>query len=110
MAKIKNPTKDFLSAVGGNIRKYRLKQGLTLEQLGEDIGLDKGNVHRIEAGKNITLLTMLKIALFLKTDVVKLLTNKVKVSVGDAEKLVTKKKQARTRTKSKSKKKSSKKK
>lgn len=32
---------------------------------------------------------------------VKLLNNKVKVSVGDAEKLVTKKKRARTRSKSK---------
>jgi transcriptional regulator with XRE-family HTH domain len=110
MAKSKNPTKDFLSAVGGNIRHYRQKQGLTLEQLGEDIGLDKGNVHRIEAGKNITLLTLLKIALFLKTDPLKLLGNKVKVSVGDAENLIAGKKRARTRTKSKSKKKSSRKK
>lgn len=110
MASIKNPTKNFLAAVGDKIRKQRLKQGLTLEQLGENIGLDKGNVHRIETGKNITLLTLLKIALFLKTDVVKLLDNNVKVSVGDAKNLVSMKKRARKRAKSKTKKKSSRKK
>jgi transcriptional regulator with XRE-family HTH domain len=110
MAKSKNPTKDFLSAVGGNIRRHRVKQGLTLEQLGEDIGLDKGNVHRIESGKNITLLTLLKIALFLKTDPLKLLGNNVKVSVGDAEKAIAGKKRSRTKAKSKPKKKSAKKK
>lgn len=110
MAKVKNPTKDFLQAVGAKIRYYRTKQGLTLEALGDDIGLDKGNMHRIEAGKNITLLTLLKIGLFLKVEPVKLLGSDVKVSIKDAENLISKKKRARSRAKSKPKKKSAKRK
>ncbi len=110
MATKKNPTKAFLQAVGSKIRYYRQKRNLTLENLGEYIGLDKGNVHRIEAGKNITLLTLLKISRFLKVDAEKLVTNNVRVSVGDAENLVDSKKRARSRAKSKPKKKSSKRK
>ena len=103
MATRKNPTKEFLQAVGSKIRYYRQKRNLTLENLGEYIGLDKGNVHRIEAGKNITLLTLLKISRFLGVDAEKLVNNNVKVSVGDAENLVDSKKRARTLTKSKTK-------
>lgn len=110
MATRKNPTKAFLQAVGSKIRYYRQKRNLTLENLGEHIGLDKGNVHRIEAGKNITLLTLLKISRFLKVDAEKLVSNNVKVSVNDAANLVDSKKRARSRAKSKTKKKSSKRK
>lgn len=109
MAYRTDPTKEFLQAVGDNIRYYRQKRGLTLEALGDDIGLDKGNMHRIEAGKNITLLTMLKIALFLDIDPVKLLTNDVNISLEDAEDYIVRKRQARTRSKAKAKRKTAKK-
>ncbi len=110
MAKVKDPTNDFIQAVGAKIRYYRQKRGLTLEALGDSIGLDKGNMHRIEAGKNITLVTMLKIALFLDIDAGKLLANDVKVKIKDAENQISKKRRARTAAKSKAKRKPAKKK
>lgn len=58
----KNPVDEFLVQVGDNIRRHRTRHGFTLEELGRDIGLDKSNMHRIEMGRNITLVTLLKIA------------------------------------------------
>ena len=57
---------EFMRLVGENIKKKRLKKGWTLEQLGLEIGLTKNKVHRIESGYNITLETILKIALALE--------------------------------------------
>jgi transcriptional regulator with XRE-family HTH domain len=76
----------FLEQVGQNIRNHRQKKGLTLEALGEDIGLDKSNMHRIEQGKNITLVTLLKIAAFLEISPTKLIQNTPDVLMEDAEK------------------------
>lgn len=101
MAYKSNPTQDFLKAIGENIRYYRQKRGFTLEALGDDIGLDKGNMHKIEAGKNITVLTLLKISLFLEVDPVKLLDTDVNISFEDAEKYVAQKKNERAKTKKK---------
>jgi len=75
----------FLEQVGDNIRRYRLKRGLTLEALGEDIGLDKSNMFRIEQGKNITLLTLLKVATFLDVHPSKLFNGTPDISMKDAE-------------------------
>ena len=97
MAYRPNPTKDFLEAVGENIRYYRQKRGLTLEALGDDIGLDKGNMHHIEAGKNITLETLLKIAVFLEIDPSKLVNTDVNVSLEAAEDYIVQKKNTRAR-------------
>lgn len=55
----------YLTEIGYNIKTYRIKRGLSLEKLGFDIGLDKSNMFRIEKGQNITLLTLIKIALIL---------------------------------------------
>src|SRR3954469_3421411 len=101
MAYKSNPTQEFLTAVGENIRYYRQKRGFTLEALGDDIGLDKGNMHKIEAGKNITVLTLLKISLFLEIDPAKLLDTDVNISFEDAEKYVAQKKNERTKAKRK---------
>jgi transcriptional regulator with XRE-family HTH domain len=95
MAYRQDPTQDFLVAVGDNIRYHRKKKGFTLEALGEDIGLDKSNMHHIEAGKNITLLTLLKIALFLDIDPAKLLQTNVNVTLEDAEEYVVRKREKR---------------
>jgi transcriptional regulator with XRE-family HTH domain len=80
MPAYKKPEKAFLKVVGDNIRHYRQQAGFTLEQLGEDIGLDKSNLHRIEQGKNITLLTLLKIAVFLDKDPRTLLNTNISVT------------------------------
>lgn len=86
----KDPSNDFLAAVGAKIRHYRQKEGISLIQFGDDIGLDKGNLHKIESGKNITVLTLLKIALLLKVDVSKLVSTNVKFSSKEAEKFIAK--------------------
>jgi transcriptional regulator with XRE-family HTH domain len=97
MAYRQDPTQEFLAAVGENIRYYRKKKGFTLEALGEDIGLDKSNMHHIEAGRNLTLITLLKIALFLDIEPAKLLQTNVNVTLEDAEAYIIKKKESRNR-------------
>lgn len=87
----KDTIETFLEQVGNNIRTYRQKKGLTLEALGEDIGLDKSNMYRIEQGKNITLVTLLKIAAFLEVSPGKLIQNTPDVLLEDAEKYQRKK-------------------
>lgn len=93
MAKRQDPTQDFLLAVGERIRYYRKRKGYTLDALGEDIGLDKSNMHHIEAGKNITLLTLLKIALFLDIEPAKLLQTDVSLSLEEVEDYVVRRKE-----------------
>lgn len=66
MKKKESSAKSYLKSVGENIKYYRKQRGLSLDVLGLDIGLDKSNMHKIEAGKNITLLTVLKLAVVLK--------------------------------------------
>lgn len=92
MAAPTKPEKAFLKAVGDNIRQCRQEKGYTLEQLGEDIGLDKGNLHRIEQGKNITLLTLLKIAVFLDEDPQRLISTDIAVSQKEMDEYVARKK------------------
>jgi transcriptional regulator with XRE-family HTH domain len=97
MDKALTPEQEFLRAVGVNIRNQRKSKGYTLEALGEDIGLDKSNTYRIEKGKNITLLTLLKIALFLDVNPEDLLKTDVQVAVEDAERFIAIKKASRKR-------------
>lgn len=66
MKKKESSAKSYLQNVGENIKYYRKQRGLSLDVLGLEIGLDKSNMHKIEAGKNITLLTLLKLAVVLK--------------------------------------------
>lgn len=89
------PDLRFLKAVGENIRYYRKAKGYTLEALGEDIGLDKSNTYRIERGKNITLLTLLKIAIFLDVPPQKLLDIPMNVSLDEAEQIIASKRNKR---------------
>jgi len=65
VAKDKDISKVFLAQVGENIRKKRKKKGLTLEELGLEIGLTRMQVNRIEKGYNITMITLLKVAIAL---------------------------------------------
>lgn len=92
MARKRNPVDEFLVEVGDNIRRIRTRQGFTLEELGRDIGLDKSNMHRIEQGRNITLLTLLKIAAFLGVSPATLLPSETLIASDDVEKYVRQKK------------------
>jgi len=55
----------LLILVGENIAKYRKKKKLSMEQLGLEIGLTRSHIHRIENGYNLTLITILKLAIVL---------------------------------------------
>ena len=47
--------------VGEAIRKARLAQHLTQEELGTKIGVQKAQISRLERGKNITLASMSRV-------------------------------------------------
>ena len=79
----------FLKEVGQKIRKRRNELGITLRELGEDLGLDKGNTQKIESGKNITLKTLLRVAVFLVIKPSELLAFTMKFNVEEFEKHLT---------------------
>lgn len=56
----------FISKVGENIRMKRISLNMSLEELGLQIGLTRMQVHRIEKGYNITLISLLKLSIALK--------------------------------------------
>jgi transcriptional regulator with XRE-family HTH domain len=92
MARKRNPVDEFLIQVGDNIRRARTRHGFTLEELGRDIGLDKSNMHRIEQGRNITLLTLMKIAAFLDVSPASLLPSDNMIASEDVEKYLRQRK------------------
>lgn len=47
--------------IGEAIKKERLRQSLTQEQLGEKIGVQKAQISRLEKGHRITIPTMSKV-------------------------------------------------
>ncbi len=47
--------------IGEAIRKARLQQELTQEELGERIGVKKAQISRLEKGRNITIPTMSRV-------------------------------------------------
>jgi len=57
----------FLELVGENIKKWRFRKGWSQEKLGLEVGLTRMHISRIEKGYNITLTTILKLALALDT-------------------------------------------
>ena len=64
----------FLSQIGKRIRELRLKRKLTQQALATRCSFQKASLSRIEAGKtNMTLLTMRKICLALKSEPAELL-------------------------------------
>ena len=76
----------FLKEVGQRIRTRRNELGISLRELGEDLGMDKGNTQKIESGKNITLKTLLRVAVFLDIKPSELLTFTMKFSLEEFEK------------------------
>jgi len=50
---------DIRTTFGGNVRRYRLKAGLSQAVLAERIGVDRAHVSSMERGQqNVTLLTL----------------------------------------------------
>ena len=71
--------KAYLASVGAGIRALRKKKKMTLEVFGDVVGLDKSNAYRIEKGRNITLLTLEKIARVFNMSSSKLLDSAIEV-------------------------------
>jgi DNA-binding Xre family transcriptional regulator len=89
--------KEFLSKVGEKVKLYRTKKELTLQEFGEDIGLDKGNTQRLEKGKNMTLLTLFKIAAILEVEPKDILDFPLNFNIQDVEKFILDKKEKRSK-------------
>ena len=54
---------EYLKELGANIKRLRLKKGMTQTQLGLNCDFERGNMRRIEAGRTSpTLKTLIKIA------------------------------------------------
>jgi len=97
MKKKESSAKSYLKSVGENIKHYRKQRGLSLDVLGLDIGLDKSNMHKIEAGKNITLITLLKLAVVLKVKPEQLVTTEALPSPEEIDKELIRKEKKRKR-------------
>lgn len=66
--------KGLLIIIGRNIKKRRKAKKLTLQELAWEVGMEKGDIHGIEAGKrNVTIKTLVKISSALEVPVYKLL-------------------------------------
>ena len=52
---------DHAYLIGEIIKKARLQQNLTQEQLGERIGVKKSQISKLERGKSITIATMSRV-------------------------------------------------
>ncbi len=82
----------FYFELGSNIKKYREKAGLSMEQLGFEMGISKGDIHTIEKGKNITILTLLKISIILEVPLINFVDYKHHLTISDIDELVKTKK------------------
>lgn len=68
----KKPLHPYLKKISTEIKKLRIQRKLSLEMLGAEIGLDAANLQKIELGQNLTLNTLLKLCICLKTSPAKL--------------------------------------
>lgn len=64
-----DPETALVERVAASIRRLRKARGITGEQLAEKLGIAPQNLRRIEAGQNLTLRTLAKIADALDLDV-----------------------------------------
>lgn len=55
--------KEYISRIGKNVKKFRLKKGLTQGQLADYCDLEKQHISRLElGGTSPTLKTLIKVA------------------------------------------------
>ncbi len=58
-ANVKKEADDYF--IGIAVREARKRQGLTQEQLGERMGVQKAEISKIERGKSVTLSTLVRV-------------------------------------------------
>lgn len=79
----------FLKLLGTSIKNHRIEKGLSMEQLGIEMGTDRTQIARIEKGYNITVQTILKLSIALEIPPSKLLTFEFKSNKNDLDALVS---------------------
>lgn len=72
-SKVTNEEKKYLKEVGAKIRSFRLERGWTLEQVEEHGWNNWQHLQKIESGKNITIVTLRRVAKLYKLDPFELL-------------------------------------
>lgn len=71
--------KKFLKKLGENLKKFRLQNDLSQEKLAFKAGLDRTYISGIERGeRNISIITIQKIAEALKVDMLEIFKNNSK--------------------------------
>ena len=65
---VTNEEKKYLKRIGAKIRAIRVERGWTLEQVEEHGWNNWQHLQKIEAGKNITLVTLRRVAQLFKLD------------------------------------------
>jgi transcriptional regulator with XRE-family HTH domain len=92
MAKAVTSIKEFVDLIGSNINAARRIKGITMQQLGDDIGMDRAAISKIENGKNITMETLVKIAAALEIQPSELMQGTLVVSDYDLEAYIVERK------------------
>jgi transcriptional regulator with XRE-family HTH domain len=65
LATEKNILDIYFRSIGLLVAKFRKEKNLSLEKLGQLIGVDRAVIHRIENGRPITVTTLIKLSLAL---------------------------------------------
>lgn len=99
MSKAANSYSEYYKLVGENIKNARRKKAITMQQLGEDIGMDRAAVSKIEAGKNVTLETLVKISTALEVQPAELMEGFLLVNDYELEAYVVERKHQRRKKK-----------
>ncbi|MGZ4099572.1 MAG: helix-turn-helix domain-containing protein [Bacteroidia bacterium] len=87
--------KIYFKEFGKHLKKLREKKELSLEKMGLECGLTKSEVHRIQRGMNITMTTILRLALALDISPAELLKFDFDFKPGDMNELINSTKSAR---------------
>jgi transcriptional regulator with XRE-family HTH domain len=85
----------YLETLGARIKQHRQKQGISVIELGEKIGVDRAQMYKIEKGLNITYITILKLSAALQVPVEDLARTEVPASINATAKHIQQKKKLR---------------
>ncbi len=85
MRKTEDKIDEYLKGLGDSIKKHRITNALTLEELGLLIGLDPASIYNLEKGRNTTVITLVKLSIALNKKPVDFLKLPFKFEKGDLD-------------------------
>lgn len=80
----KEPAATLIKRVAANVKARRYQLELTQDELAERMGLSSGYVRQVEAGKNLTIRSLVKLAHALQTSVIALFLPPPKAGTGSS--------------------------